>query len=219
MSETHPHDPDTSPRYVSFHELARRPADLALVVHGARRRDIRRARIAAAAVSTSTISLPQAPLVPPPSLTPEAVSPIATTDRPDQTDHAATPSIGLLSNTDEPITVRHIQDLICADLAVSRARMLSAHRVREVTTARHIAMYLSKKYLPHSFPLIGRLFGGRDHTTVIHACTHIKQIMEGAPGTGISLYWDAKDCDFVRNTVNAAEATIAKWKGDGNGEK
>ena len=52
--------------------------------------------------------------------------------------------------------------------------MTSARRAREVARPRQVAMYLSKRLTPRSLPEIGRRFGGRDHTTVIHAIKRIK---------------------------------------------
>ena len=54
--------------------------------------------------------------------------------------------------------------------------MLSARRARDVARPRQIAMYLAKRLTPRSLPEIGRRFGGRDHTTVIHAIKRIKEL-------------------------------------------
>jgi chromosomal replication initiator protein len=56
--------------------------------------------------------------------------------------------------------------------------MLSARRARSVARPRQIAMYLSKQLTTRSLPEIGRKFGGRDHTTVIHAVRKIEQLRE-----------------------------------------
>src|SRR5438132_68811 len=52
----------------------------------------------------------------------------------------------------------------------------SARRAREVARPRQVAMYLSKQLTPKSLPDIGRRFGGRDHTTVIHAVRQIEKL-------------------------------------------
>jgi chromosomal replication initiator protein len=54
--------------------------------------------------------------------------------------------------------------------------MVSARRAREVARPRQIAMYLAKQLTPRSLPEIGRRFGGRDHTTVIHAVRQIEKL-------------------------------------------
>ena len=54
--------------------------------------------------------------------------------------------------------------------------MTSARRAREVARPRQVAMYLSKQLTPKSLPDIGRRFGGRDHTTVIHAVRQIEKL-------------------------------------------
>ena len=55
-------------------------------------------------------------------------------------------------------------------------RRVSARRAREVARPRQIAMYLAKQLTPRSLPEIGRRFGGRDHTTVIHAVRQIEKL-------------------------------------------
>ena len=59
---------------------------------------------------------------------------------------------------------------------IRKAEMTSARRAREVARPRQVAMYLSKQLTPRSLPEIGRRFGGRDHTTVIHAVRQIEKL-------------------------------------------
>ena len=59
--------------------------------------------------------------------------------------------------------------------------MLSARRSRAVARPRQIAMYLSKQLTTRSLPEIGRKFGGRDHTTVIHAVRKVESLRESDP--------------------------------------
>src|SRR3546814_7587708 len=54
--------------------------------------------------------------------------------------------------------------------------MVSARRAREVARPRQVAMYLAKRLTPRSLPEIGRRFGGRDHTTVMHAVKRIEEL-------------------------------------------
>jgi len=56
------------------------------------------------------------------------------------------------------------------------ADMHSARRARAVARPRQVAMYLAKQLTPRSLPEIGRKFGGRDHTTVIHAVRKIEEL-------------------------------------------
>jgi len=57
----------------------------------------------------------------------------------------------------------------------------SPQRARRVARPRQVAMYLSRKLTTRSLPEIGRRFGGRDHTTVLHACRRIEALCEEDP--------------------------------------
>ena len=84
----------------------------------------------------------------------------------------------------EPRRVR-IDDILRAisrQYAVSRGDLLSARRTRSIVRPRQIGMYLSKQLTSRSLPEIGRQFGGRDHTTVIHAIRKIEELMSDDPG-------------------------------------
>ena len=69
------------------------------------------------------------------------------------------------------ISIDEIQTRVSDHYRIRKAEMTSARRAREVARPRQVAMYLSKQLTPRSLPEIGRRFGGRDHTTVIHAVT------------------------------------------------
>jgi chromosomal replication initiator protein len=69
-------------------------------------------------------------------------------------------------------TVAHIQASACAFFEVSLEEMLSTRRSAHITWARHVAMYLTRELTSESLPAIGRQFGGRNHTTVLHAWRH-----------------------------------------------
>ena len=71
-----------------------------------------------------------------------------------------------------------IQRRVAEYFNVKMGDMLSARRARSVARPRQIAMYLSKQLTTRSLPEIGRKFGGRDHTTVIHAVRKIEQLRE-----------------------------------------
>ena len=67
------------------------------------------------------------------------------------------------------ITIEDIQRAVCAHYRIDKSEMASQRRVRSLARPRQVAMYLAKELTPRSFPEIGRRFGGRDHSTVIHA--------------------------------------------------
>lgn len=67
------------------------------------------------------------------------------------------------------ITVREVKKIVCELADVSEASLVSPSRRRELLKPRQIAMALAYKYSGSSLPSVGRLFGGRDHTTVLHA--------------------------------------------------
>ena len=74
------------------------------------------------------------------------------------------------------ITIDEIQRKVSDHFRIRPAEMVSARRAREVARPRQIAMYLAKQLTPRSLPDIGRRFGGRDHTTVIHAVRQIEKL-------------------------------------------
>ncbi len=80
------------------------------------------------------------------------------------------------------VKIEDIQKLVASHYNVSRADILSARRTATVVRPRQIAMYLSKVLTPRSLPEIGRRFGGRDHTTVLHAVRKIEGLA-GRDGT------------------------------------
>jgi chromosomal replication initiator protein len=74
------------------------------------------------------------------------------------------------------ITIDEIQRACAAHYRIDTSEMRSARRARAVARPRQIAMYLAKKLTPRSLPEIGRIFGGRDHSTVIHAVRTIEAL-------------------------------------------
>jgi chromosomal replication initiator protein len=72
------------------------------------------------------------------------------------------------------LLVAHIQATVAAYYNIPLAEMYSPHRNKEFAHPRQIAMYLSREMTPRSLPEIGRRFGKRDHTTVIHAIRAVK---------------------------------------------
>jgi chromosomal replication initiator protein len=74
------------------------------------------------------------------------------------------------------VTIDEIQRHVSAHFNIRQTEMVSARRARAVARPRQIAMYLAKQLTPRSLPEIGRRFGGRDHTTVIHAVKQIEKL-------------------------------------------
>lgn len=77
------------------------------------------------------------------------------------------------------VRIEDIQRVVAKHYNVSRQELVSSRRTRVVVMPRQIAMYLSKTLTPRSFPEIGRRFGGRDHTTVLHAVRKIEDLISG----------------------------------------
>jgi chromosomal replication initiator protein len=80
------------------------------------------------------------------------------------------------------VRIEDIQRVVSRHYNVSKADLLSARRTRTIVRPRQIAMYLAKILTPRSLPEIGRRFGGRDHTTVLHAVRKIEGLIEGDKG-------------------------------------
>lgn len=87
----------------------------------------------------------------------------------------------LLSVQTKIITIQLIQKTICDYYKLRTSDLLSARRTRSITRPRQIAMSLCKEFTRHSLPEIGDAFGGRDHTTVLHACRQVKKLILEEP--------------------------------------
>ncbi len=84
----------------------------------------------------------------------------------------------LLALQDKLVTIDNIQKTVAEYFKIRVSDLLSARRSRSITRPRQIAMSLSKELTNHSLPEIGDAFGGRDHTTVLHACRKIVSLRE-----------------------------------------
>jgi len=84
----------------------------------------------------------------------------------------------LLALQDKLVTVDNIQRTVAEYYKIKMADLLSKRRNRSVARPRQIAMALSKELTNHSLPEIGDAFGGRDHTTVLHACRMIAELRQ-----------------------------------------
>ena len=72
--------------------------------------------------------------------------------------------------------IEDIQRIVARHYNVSKTELLSNRRTRTIVKPRQVAMYLAKVMTPRSLPEIGRRFGGRDHTTVLHAVRKIEDL-------------------------------------------
>ncbi|KXF81154.1 chromosomal replication initiator protein DnaA [Enterovibrio coralii] len=84
----------------------------------------------------------------------------------------------LLALQEKLVTIDNIQKTVAEYYKIKMADLLSKRRSRSVARPRQVAMALSKELTNHSLPEIGDAFGGRDHTTVLHACRKIEQLRE-----------------------------------------
>lgn len=83
----------------------------------------------------------------------------------------------LLSLQAKLITIENIQKIVADYYKVKVSDLMSKRRSRSIARPRQMAMMLSKELTNHSLPEIGDAFGGRDHTTVLHACRKIKELL------------------------------------------
>lgn len=84
----------------------------------------------------------------------------------------------LLALQDRQISLDNIQRTVAEYYKIKVSDMMSKRRSRSVARPRQVAMALAKELTNHSLPEIGESFGGRDHTTVLHACRKIKELEE-----------------------------------------
>ncbi|HWK15125.1 MAG TPA: chromosomal replication initiator protein DnaA [Rhizobiaceae bacterium] len=105
--------------------------------------------------------------------------------------------LGHICRSGEPKRVRieDIQRIVARHYNVSKTELLSNRRTRTIVKPRQIAMYLAKVLTPRSLPEIGRRFGGRDHTTVLHAVRKI----EGLTDSDNTL---AQELELLKRLIN-----------------
>ena len=84
----------------------------------------------------------------------------------------------LLAIQDRLVTIDNIQRVVSEYYKLKMSELLSKRRSRSIARPRQVAMALAKTLTSHSLPEIGEAFGGRDHTTVMHACRKIKELQE-----------------------------------------
>lgn len=131
------------------------------------------------------------------TIPPPAAGPLyeGSPERPEST-HAVIPTFW---NMESPAprfpSVSYIQSVVCLHYQLTLAQLLSERRHRNIVRPRQIAMYLAKTLTPRSLPEIGRRFGGRDHTTVLHAIRKVAALMD-------------EDRDFARGVETVQQAIV-----------
>jgi len=76
---------------------------------------------------------------------------------------------------DKPLTIDDILNTVCHHFNVTLTAVASRSRKRDYVVARQVSMYLAQKYTKMPASRIGKLVGGRDHSTVIHSCNQVEQ--------------------------------------------
>jgi chromosomal replication initiator protein len=84
----------------------------------------------------------------------------------------------LLTVHTQAVSLSNIQKTVADYYQISLPNLLSTSRSRSVARPRQLAMALAKELTEHSLPEIGKAFGGRDHTTVLHACRTIRELCQ-----------------------------------------
>ncbi|WP_114965837.1 chromosomal replication initiator protein DnaA [Alkalilacustris brevis] len=101
----------------------------------------------------------------------------------------------ILRASDRRVTVEEIQRKVSEHYNIRLADMIGPKRVRTIARPRQIAMYLAKELTSRSLPEIGRRFGGRDHTTIIHGVRKVETLRESDPQI-------AEDVDLLRRLLS-----------------
>jgi chromosomal replication initiator protein len=102
----------------------------------------------------------------------------------------------ILKAHDRRVTIEEIQRKVAEHFSIRLTDMSSARRARAVARPRQVAMYLAKQLTQRSLPEIGRRFGNRDHTTVMHAVSRVGELMERDAGF-------AEDVELLRRMLES----------------
>ncbi len=102
----------------------------------------------------------------------------------------------VLRASERRVTIEEIQKRVAEHFNIKVSDMHSARRARAVARPRQVAMYLSKQLTTHSLPEIGRKFGGRDHTTVMHAVRKVEELHKTDPSL-------SEDIDLLRRMLES----------------
>jgi chromosomal replication initiator protein len=81
----------------------------------------------------------------------------------------------------EKLTITHIKEDVAMRYHLKRHQLEGPSRKKEISQARHMAIYLARNMTDSSFPSIGKEFGNRDHTTIMHSYMKVKQLLEETP--------------------------------------
>jgi len=100
------------------------------------------------------------------------------TGRPITLDFAKEALRDLLALQERLVTIENIQKTAAEYYKIRVADLLSKRRNRSIARPRQVAMALARELTNHSLPEIGDAFGGRDHTTVMHACDRVRELRE-----------------------------------------
>ena len=100
----------------------------------------------------------------------------------------------ILRANDRRVTIEEIQKRVAEHYNIRQSEMYSSRRARAVARPRQVAMYLSNQLTSRSLPEIGRKFGGRDHTTVMHAVRKIEELR-------VTDYSFAEDIELLRRML------------------
>ena len=84
----------------------------------------------------------------------------------------------LLGSKKKFITLEDVQEVVASRFNVKISELKSKRRTKTLVHPRQIAMFLARELTDSSFPEIGREFGGKDHTTIIHACRQIEKALD-----------------------------------------
>jgi chromosomal replication initiator protein len=84
----------------------------------------------------------------------------------------------IVKTSSKEITIDTIQKMVCEYYEITYDKLQAKTRKREIVQARQISMFLAKQFTKNSLKTIGDHFGGRDHTTVIHSCQTVKDLMD-----------------------------------------
>ncbi len=102
----------------------------------------------------------------------------------------------ILKAHDKRVTIDEIQRRVAEHYNMRIGDMVSARRARAVARPRQVAMYLAKQLTSRSLPEIGKKFGNRDHTTVMHACSRVTELISSDSGF-------AEDVDLLRKMLES----------------
>ena len=93
----------------------------------------------------------------------------------------------LLKTKEKQVSIEDIQNKVAEKYGIKTSEILSANRSKNIARPRQIAMYLAKNLTTKSLADIGKFFGGKDHTTVMHACKKVEELIATTPETATEI--------------------------------